>query len=52
MQYHKQAIGIISLTAFVVALFIVFLFMSFNILQDAVNYLVTDISAHNTLTYR
>jgi hypothetical protein len=52
MQYHRQALGIISLSAFVVILFIVFFFACFYLLEDAVSYLVTDISAHNILTYR
>jgi hypothetical protein len=53
MQHHKQILGTISLTAFAITLFIVFLFTCFQVLQDAVDYLVTNISAYNnSTTYR
>ena len=52
MKHHKQIPETISLTAFAITLLIVFLFTCFYVLQDAVDYLVTNISAYNNLTYR
>jgi hypothetical protein len=52
MQPNKEALGMISLTAFAVTAFIVLFFTCLHILQDVVDYLVTNISAQNNLTYR
>lgn len=52
MQHDKQIPETASLTAFVIILFVVFLFTCFYVLPDAINYLVTNISAYNNLIYR